>query len=144
MSSVMWSLVRYGSSSLDGLGRVLASDLLQPLGEAARVRLLSLGQRLEPLGQLGETVVAGGFGKARVHLRVLVRLARDGRLEVRLGLTEGLPRSRVTDILQKVHVPESVAGLGVGRVLEEAGHVREALDVRHAGEVEGPAGGPRA
>jgi hypothetical protein len=32
--------------------------------------------------------------------------------------------------------PKAWPRLGVGRVLEEAGHVREPLDVRHAGEVE--------
>src|SRR6267142_6586312 len=101
MSRVMrvWSFMRGGAAAIgppraseisDGFGGVLARDLLEALGEAAGVRLLRLGQRLQPFRQLGEALVTRRLGHARVHLGVLVRLARDGRLEVRLRLADGL------------------------------------------------------
>ena len=65
--------------------RRVAGDVLEALGEAAGVALLGAGQRLEPLGDLLEALVAGGLGEARVHLGVLVGLAGDGRLEVVRG-----------------------------------------------------------
>src|SRR6266851_589336 len=120
----------------DGFGGILAGDLLESLGEAARVRLLGLGQRLEPFRQLREALVTRRLGHARVHLRVLVRLARDDRLEVRLRLADGLAGGGIADVFQEVQVAEGVAGLRIRRVLEQPGDVREALDVRHAGEIE--------
>src|SRR5712692_8752144 len=119
----------------DGFGGVLAGDLLQSLGEAARVRLLGLGQRLQPFRELGEALVTRRLGHARVHLRVLV-LPRDGRLEVRLRLADGLARGGIAHVFEEVEMPKGVARLGIRGVLEEPGHVREALDVRHPGEIE--------
>src|SRR5207245_10604575 len=72
----------------------------------------------------------------RVRLRRLVWISREGRLEVRLRLAEGLAGGRIANVLQEVQVAEGVAGLRIRRVLEQPGHVREALDVRHAGEIE--------
>src|SRR5262252_6283744 len=73
-------------SELDRLRRILARDLIQPLVEPPRVRLLSLRQRLEPLRQLRQPLVPRGLGHARVHLGVLVRLAGHRGLQVQLGL----------------------------------------------------------
>src|SRR5262249_1493848 len=61
------------------------SERVQALLEAAGVRLLGAGQRLEPLGDLGETLFARGPREARIHLGVLVGLAFDGRLQVEVG-----------------------------------------------------------
>src|SRR5256884_789214 len=109
---------------------------LEPLGEAAGVRLLGLGERLEPLRDLLETLAARALREARVHLRELVGLALDRRLEVQLRGADRHVGHRVADLLQEVEVPEGVAGLGLRGVAEEPAHVRIALDVRAAREVE--------
>src|SRR5436190_673715 len=71
------------------VGQLQLFQAVQALGETARVAALGLGQRLEPLGDLREALLAGGPGHAGVHLRVLVGLALDGRLEVLLRVAEG-------------------------------------------------------
>src|SRR2546427_5753533 len=122
--------------ALDRLRRLLASDLLEAFVEPARVRLFRLGERLEPLRELGEAFLPRGLGHARVHLGVLVRLAGDRGPEVLLGLADRFVRDRIADLFQEVEVPEGVAGLGVRRVLEEARHVVEAFDVGDTREPE--------
>src|SRR5213593_4654210 len=112
------------------------SQSLETLGEAAGVRLLGLGERLEPLRDLLETLAARALREARVHLRELVGLALDRRLEVQLRGADRHVGHRVADLLQEVEVPERVAGLGLRGVAEEPAHVRIALDVRTAREVE--------
>src|SRR5690349_7648634 len=76
-----------------------ASDGLEALGEAAGVRLLGPRQRLEPGGDLLEAFLARHLGEARVHLRVLVRLALDRRLEVLARLAHRHAGDRVADLL---------------------------------------------
>src|SRR5437899_5045583 len=49
---------------LDRLRRLLARNLLEAFVEPARVRLLRLGERLEPLGELGEALLTRGLGHA--------------------------------------------------------------------------------
>ncbi len=53
-------------------------QILQTAGEATGVAALGLGERLEPLGDLVEALLAGGLRHARVHLGVLVGLTFDG------------------------------------------------------------------
>src|SRR5688572_14948815 len=62
----------------------LEVEPLEALLEAPGVRPLGARERLEPLGDLFEALFARGLGEARVHLRVLVGLAGDRRLEVQL------------------------------------------------------------
>src|SRR2546425_8056661 len=126
--------------ALDRLRRLLASDLREAFVEPARVRLFRLGERLEPLRELGEAFLPRGLGHARVHLGVLVRLAGDRGPEVLLGLADRLVRDRIADLFQEVEVPEGVAGLRVRRVLEEARHVGGPFAVGDAREVEGAPG----
>src|SRR5438132_13374004 len=109
---------------------------LETLGEAAGVRLLGLGERLEPLRNLLEALAACGLREARIHLRELVGLALDRRLEVQLRGADRHVGHRVAHLLQEVQVPEGVAGLGLRGVAEEPAHVGIALDVRAAREVE--------
>src|SRR2546428_2699111 len=116
---------------------------LETLGEAAGVRLLGLGERLEPLRNLLEALAACGLREARIHLRELVGLALDRRLEVQLGGADRYVSHRVAHLLQEVQVPEGVAGLGLRGVAEEPAHVGIALDVRAAREVEVAAVRPR-
>src|SRR4051812_37128908 len=49
-----------------------SGNRLEALREAAGMALLGPGQGLQPLGDLLETLLAGGLGEARVHLGVLV------------------------------------------------------------------------
>src|SRR2546426_12042086 len=129
--------------ALDRLRRLLASDLREAFVEPARVRLFRLGERLEPLRELGEAFLPRGLGHARVHLGVLVRLAGDRGPEVLLGLADRLLRDPIADLFQEVEGPEGVAGLGVRRVLEEARHVGGPFDVGDARGVEGAPVRPR-
>ena len=113
-----------------------STEFSRPCGEAAGVALLGPGQRLEPLGDLVEALVAGGLGEAGVHLGVLVGLAGDGRLEVVVGGADGLAGGGVADLGEEVEVAEGVAGLALGDRAEEGGDVGVALDVGLLGEVE--------
>jgi hypothetical protein len=56
-------------------------------------------------------------------------------------LPNGTSGGGVAHRAQEVHVAEGVPGLRLGGVAEEAAHLRVALDVRHAREVEVPAVG---
>ena len=114
----------------------VGAEVVEALLEAARVRLLGAGQRLEPLGDLGEAFLARRPGEARVHLRVLVGLALDGGLQVRVRVADREARRRVAHLLQEVEVAERVARLGLGGVAEEAADLGIALDVGAAREVE--------
>src|SRR2546430_5496414 len=116
---------------------------LETLGEAGGGRLVGLGERLEPFCDLLEALAACGFREAWVHLRELVGLALDRRLEVQLRGADRHVGHRVAHLLQEVQVPEGVAGLGLRGVAEEPAHVGIALDVRAAREVEVAAARPR-
>src|SRR5688500_13015680 len=106
--------VMSGGSSFVVVVRRGLADGLETLGEAAGVRLLGARQRLEPLGDLVEALVAGGLGEARVHLGVLVRLALDGGLQVVLGAADRHAGDGVADLGEEVEVPERVARLALG------------------------------
>src|SRR3954453_16057967 len=113
-----------------------SADGLEALREAAGVALLGTGERLEPLRDLLEALVARRLGEARVHLGVLVRLALDGRVEVVGGGTDCDARHRVPDLGEEVEVAERVTGLALCHRAEQRGHVGVALDVGLLGEVE--------
>src|SRR5215471_18260012 len=103
-------------------------QVVQALLEAAGVRALGAREGLEPLADLLEALLAGGLREARVHLRVLVGLAGDRRLEVERRVAQRLAGRRITDLLQVVEVTVRVAGLALGGVAEQAGDVGLALD----------------
>src|SRR5690606_9991600 len=69
-----------------GAGHLLPEGV-EGLLEAVGVGPLGLGERLEPVGDLAEALVPGGLRHARVHVGVLVGLARDGGLQVLGGGT---------------------------------------------------------
>src|SRR5579884_1072454 len=106
-----------------------STESRQSLAEPAGVRLLGPGQRLEPLGNLVEALVARRAGEAGVHLGVLVGLALDGGLEVVRSGADRHAGHRVTDLGQKVEMAERVAGLALGDGTEQGRHVRVTLDV---------------
>src|SRR5664280_357606 len=111
-------------------------DRGQPFGEPAGMALLRPGQCLEPLGDLVEALVTGRPGEPRVHLRVLVRLALDGGLQIVLGRADRGAGDRVAYLAEEVEVAERMSGLPLGDGPEERGHVGVALDVRLLREVE--------
>src|SRR4051794_30611847 len=88
-----------------------SGERLEALLELAGVALLRPGERLEPLGDLHVTLVARGLREARVHLRVLVGLAGDRRLEVLGRRTDRLSGGGVTDLRQVLEVSVRVARL---------------------------------
>src|SRR4051812_23197907 len=90
---------------------VPSGDVLEALGEAPGVALLGAGQRLEPLGDRLEALVARRAGEAGVHLGVLVGLALDRRLEVVLGGADGDAGDGIADLGEVVEMTEGVAGL---------------------------------
>jgi hypothetical protein len=100
------------------------------------VRLLRLRERLEPVGDLREALLAGRLRHAGVHVGVLVRLTGDRGLEVRGRVAERQARRRIADLLQVVEVAVRVPGLAVRRLAEVAGDLGIALDVRDLREVQ--------
>src|SRR5690606_18353678 len=104
-------------------------ETVQRLLEAIGVGPLGLGQGLEPVGDLVEALVAGGFRHARVHVGVLVGLAGDGRLEVIGSAADGQARRRVAGLLEVFEVAVRVAGLTLGGGAKHGGHVVVTLDV---------------
>src|SRR3954447_16301060 len=69
------------------------AEVVQALLEAAGMRLLGAGERLEPLGDLGEALLARCPRESRVHLRVLVGLTLDRGLEVQVRASDRESRS---------------------------------------------------
>src|SRR5262245_20135477 len=100
------------------------------------VRALGLRERLEPVRDLLEALAASGFGHARVHVGVLVRLAGDRRLQVVARLADRQARGRIADGLEVLEVAVRMPGLTFGRRPKYGRDVVEALDVGLLGEVE--------
>src|ERR1041384_326222 len=84
----------------EAFGWLLADEALETLLDPAGVRALGASQGLEPLGNLLEAFLARRLGEPRVHLRVLVGLAGDRRLEVLLAVADRLAGCRIADALQ--------------------------------------------
>jgi hypothetical protein len=100
------------------------------------VAALRLRQRLEPVGDLAEAFLARGFRHARVHVGVLVRLARDGGLQVVARAADRQVGRRVAHGLEVFEVAVRVAGLAFSGGAEERGDVVLAFHVGLRGEVE--------
>src|SRR5436189_6488843 len=83
---------------------------LQTLREPPRMRLLGLGEGLEPLRDLLESLATGRLGEARVHLGELVRLAVDRAPEVLLGRAERQRGHGIPRLYQEVELAEAVRG----------------------------------
>jgi len=74
--------------------------------------------------------------KARVHLRVLVGLAFDGRLEVLLGVADRHIGHRVADLLEEIEMTKRMAGLGFRGIAEQTADVGISLDIGAPRKVE--------
>src|SRR6185437_271713 len=118
------------------VGRCESAQLVQRLGEAVRMRALRLGQGLEPVGDFLEAFLARGLGHARVHVGVLVGLARDRALQVGVGFAERQAGGGVAALFEVFEMAVSVAGLAFGGGAEHGGNVVVTLHVRLGGEVE--------
>ncbi len=64
------------------LGAITLVQGVEALLEATGMGLLSLGQGLEPIGDLAEAFLARCAGHAWVHIGVLIGLTCDGRRQV--------------------------------------------------------------
>src|SRR5215207_1683687 len=113
-----------------------SADLVEALAESAGVALLCARQRLQPLADLLESLVAGGASEPGIHLGVLVGLALDRRLEGVGRRADRNARHRVADLGQEVEVTERVPGLTLGNGPEQRRDVGVALDVGLLREVE--------
>ncbi len=97
---------------------------------------LGLRQGLEPVGDLAEALVARRFRHARVHVGVLVRLARHRGFQVFPSPADRQVGGRIADCLEVLEVAVRVAGLAFGGGTEQRGNVVVALHVGLRGEVE--------
>src|SRR5258707_9012640 len=79
--------------------------------EAPGMRLPSLGERLEPVGDLVGAFLAGHARHARIHVGVFVGLARDRGLEVVAGRTDLLAGRGVAHFLEIFEIAVRVPGL---------------------------------
>src|SRR4051812_42738452 len=114
----------------------LRGQTVEALLESPGVRALGPSEGLEPLGDLLEALLARGLREAGIHLRVLVRLAGDGRPEVLHTVADRLAGHWVADALEVVEVAVGVAGLALRGVAEQAGEIRVTFDVGDLGEIE--------
>src|SRR5690242_6672818 len=97
---------------------------------------LGLGERLEPVGDLAEALVARLLRHARVHVGVLVRLARYGGLEIFTSPANGQVGGRIAHHLQILQVPVRVPGLTFGGRAKQRRHIVVAFHVGLRGEVQ--------
>src|SRR5438876_9486823 len=133
--SPMSSTVSLRTSSLDcvRVGRAGArpprsADGFERGLEPAGVALLGACERLEPLRDLLEALVARGLREARVHLGVLIGLTGDGRVQVVGRRTHGNTGDRVADFGEEVEVAERVTRLTLRHRAEQGGDIGVALD----------------
>src|SRR5688572_28350416 len=122
-------------TSTDVSARLLA-ERIECLLEAVRVGTLGLRERLEPVRDLLEALAARGLGHARVHVGVLVRLARDRGLQVVARLADRQARGGIADGLEVLEVAVRVPGLAFGRRPKYGRDIVEAFDVGLLCEVE--------
>jgi len=111
--------------------------------ETVGVAALGLGQRLEPVADLVEALVAGRLRHARVHVGVLVRLAGDGGLEIVRRAADRQSGGGIADGLEVLEMAMRVAGLTLGSRTEHGGNVVVTLNVGLRCEIQVPAVGLR-
>src|SRR6478672_2520499 len=98
--------------------RLVGTQVVESLLEPPRVGLLGAREGLEPLRAFREALFPRRSREAGVHLRVLVRLALDGGLEVRIRVAHRETRRGVAHFLEEIEVSEGVPGLRLCRVAE--------------------------
>src|SRR5438876_3873322 len=86
---------------------------VEGLLETPCVALFGLGERLEPVGNLVETLLARGTGHAGIHVGVFVRFARDRRFQVLLSRADRLASSGIAHLLEELEMTMGMAGLAL-------------------------------
>src|SRR6185437_5986463 len=106
--------------------------LLEPIG----VRAFGLRQCFEPVGDFVEAFAARGLRHARVHVRVLVRLAGNCGLQIVAARAHRKIGCGVADRGEIVEVPMGMAGFAFSRRAKNRRHVVLTLDVGLVGEIQ--------
>src|SRR5262249_53705945 len=106
-----------------------SGERVERLLETASMRLLGLGEGLEPLGDLLEAFLARGPRHARIHVGVFMCLAGDRRAQIVGGVADRLAGRRIADLLEKLEMAVRVAGLALSGRAEHGRDVVIALDV---------------
>src|SRR5262249_50058614 len=83
-----------------------------------------------------EAFFTRGLRHTRIHVAVLVRLARDRGLEVRVGRTDRQTGGRIADGLEVLEVAVRMSRLAFGGRAEHGRNVVVAFHVRLGSEVE--------
>src|SRR5260221_14112104 len=107
----------------------LVGERVERFLEAVGVRTLRLGERLEPVGDLGEAFLACGLRHAGIHVGVFVGLSGDGGLQIQARPTERKVRRRIAALLQVFEMAVGVAGFALGGGAEDRCAVGLPLDV---------------
>src|ERR671919_420380 len=89
----------------------LITETVERFLEAVRMAALRLGERLEPVGDLAEALVARLLRHARIHVGVLVRLAGDRRLEILARAPDRQVGGRIAHRLEVLEMPMRMPGL---------------------------------
>src|SRR5665213_1367548 len=117
-------------------GRVSCLERVERLLEAAGMRLLGLGEGLEPVGDLFEAFLAGGARHAGIHVGIFVGLAGDSGIQIVVGRADRLAGRRVADVLEIFEMAVGMAGLAFCGRAEHGGNVIEAFDIGLLREIE--------
>ena len=78
------------------------------------MRALRLGERLEPVGDLGETFLTRGLRHAGIHVGVFVGLSGNRGLQIQTRAAEREVRRRIAALLQVLEMAVGVAGFTLG------------------------------
>src|SRR6267154_572705 len=134
--TVMFGIVRESSSdsrSQRGASGVrinrLVGERVERFLEAVGVRALRFGERLEPVGDLGEAFLACGLRHAGIHVGVLVRLSGNGRLQIQARTAERKVRRRIAALLQVFEMTVGMTGFALRSGPEDRCDVVLPLDV---------------
>src|SRR5580704_158432 len=114
---------------------VLFAQRVERLLEAAGVAFLCLRQGLEPVRDFVEAFVACRARHARIHVRIFVRFAGNGRFQVLVRRADGLAGGRIADLFEKFQMTVRMPGLALSRRTEYRGHVVVAFDIRLLREI---------
>src|SRR6185312_7887153 len=113
-----------------------ALQTVEPFLEAVCMRPFRFGQGFKPFRQFGKALFAGRLRHPRIHLSVFVRFPLDGRLQIGFRIANWHAGGWVSDLFQKVQMPEGMAGLGLRRIPEQPSDIRVTFDIGPPGKIE--------
>ena len=100
------------------------------------MRTLGFRQRLEPVSDLVEVLVAGRLGHTGIHIRIFVRLSGNRCLEVVARRTDGFSGRRVAGFLEELKMAVSVTGFAFCRRAEDRSNVVVAFYIGFLSKIE--------